>query len=227
MIIMMKTENSASIEKTDIYVANICKKLLEAIDRNDRQYSYASAKRVLLYIGAGTSIAASLLSPRFGTTMAKEILREMNKENTNWKLFNTSYLKQTLRRLEKQNVIEVKVINGQEAFCITRQGKSKLLNFTLDDLKISKPKKWDGKWRVILYDIEVGRKHEQEAMRRMVKKLGFYQVQKSVYIIPYPCFDEIEYLRSYFGIRAEIKYWLVEQIEDDSAYRTYFGLDVA
>jgi len=224
---MMKTENSASIEKTDIYVANICKKLLEAIDRNDRQYSYASAKRVLLYIGAGTSIAASLLSPRFGTTMAKEILREMNKENTNWKLFNTSYLKQTLRRLEKQNVIEVKVINGQEAFCITRQGKSKLLNFTLDDLKISKPKKWDGKWRVILYDIEVGRKHEQEAMRRMVKKLGFYQVQKSVYIIPYPCFDEIEYLRSYFGIRAEIKYWLVEQIEDDSAYRTYFGLDVA
>jgi len=221
---MIDAKDYASIEKTDIYVANICKKLLETIDRNDRQYAYASAKRVLLYLGAGASIAASLLSPRFGTTMAKEILREMNKNNTNWKSFNTSYLKQTLRRLEKQNVIETKIIDDNKVFCITRQGKTKLLNFALDDLKISQPKKWDGKWRVILYDIAVGRKHEQEAMRRMLKKLGFYQVQKSVYIIPYPCFDEIEYLRLYFDIRAEIKYCLVERIEDDNAYRTYFGL---
>lgn len=222
---MVQTKDTVSIDKTDTYIANISKKLLEALNRNERQYAYASVKRVLLYVGAGASIAVSFASPRFGTLAARGFLKEMNKGNSNWKSFNTSYLKQTLRRLEKQDLIERKMINGDEIFCITRNGKTKLLNFALDDLNISQPKKWDGKWRVILYDIQVGRKHEQEAMRRMLKKLGFYQVQKSVYVIPYSCFDEIEYLRSYFDIRAEIKYWLVERIEDDSIYRTYFGLE--
>jgi DNA-binding PadR family transcriptional regulator len=222
---MFSKTNTGLQEEADVYITNISKRLLETIDRNDRQCAYASAKRVLLFMGTGATIAASLLSPRFGTVAAREILKEMNKRNSQWKSFNTSYLKQTLRRLEKQSVIERKTVDGNEAFCITREGKTKLLNFALENLKISKMKKWDGKWRVILYDIEVGRKHEQEAIRRILKKLGFYQVQKSVYIIPYRCFDEIEYLRLYFDIRAEIKYWLVEQIEDDSVYRTYFGLD--
>ena len=224
----MGDENSVFLKKEeDNSFGKICSKLLVSIDASDRKRTYASAKRVLLFIGAGTSIAASLLSPRFGTTMAKEILREMNKKEYDWKSFNTSYLKQTLRRLEKQKVIEIKIIDGKEVFCITKQGKTKILNFALDELKIAKPKQWDGKWRVILYDIVVGKKHEQEALRRIVKKLGFYQVQKSIYIFPYPCFDEVEYLRSYFGVTAEIKYWIVQKIEDDGVFKTYFGLDSA
>jgi hypothetical protein len=54
--------------------------------------------------------------------------------------------------------------------------------------------------------------------------MGFYQMQESVYLFPHPCYDEVEFLRSFYGVGAMVKYLLVTKLEDDALYRQYFGV---
>ncbi len=51
--------------------------------------------------------------------------------------------------------------------------------------------KWDKKWRVVIFDIPEELSRERVKFRRKLKSLGFYMLQKSVFIFPYPCEEEI------------------------------------
>jgi len=57
-----------------------------------------------------------------------------------------------------------------------------------------------------------------------LRQLGLYQLQKSVFVSPYPCFDEIEFLRELYGERLSVQYLLVEKLEDDDWLRDRFQL---
>lgn len=115
-------------------------------------------------------------------------------------------------------------INGAEVIKLTRSGKRKILQYSLQTLSIPKPKNWDGLWRVVLYDIPKDKHHTRDLLRQTIRRLGFYPLQESVYLFPYPCFDEIDYLRQYYFLDIKVQYLLVKQIENDMAYRTYFNL---
>ena len=53
-------------------------------------------------------------------------------------------------------------------------------------LKMNKAKeKWDGKWRLIIYDIPEKRKGEREYLRRLLQLLGFGKIQASAWASPY------------------------------------------
>ncbi|TSC54312.1 MAG: phenylacetic acid degradation operon negative regulatory protein, partial [Microgenomates group bacterium LiPW_16] len=103
-------------------------------------------------------------------------------------------------------------------------GKRRILKYAISELKIKRPKKWDQKWRVVVYDISNSQKQLQVLIRETLKNLGFFPMQESVYINPFPCFDEIEFLREYYGLGSQIQYLLVEKIENDEVYKTYFKL---
>lgn len=141
-----------------------------------------------------------------------------------WRQYNVSYLKRTLKRLEQQKQIEIVVQNGKQYIQLSKNGKRKILRYSLELLTIEKPKRWDGKWRLILYDIPSTDRRLSEFIRETLKNLGCYQIQKSIYLFPYPCFDQIEFLREFHCLGNKIQYMIVEQIENDSAYKTYFGL---
>lgn len=170
----------------------------------------------------GVTIAAAFAAPKTASSLISTFWRE--NEWNDWKRFNTAYLRQTLRRLEKQKLVEIKEIGGRQRIIITQTGKRRILEYSIDELKIVKTKRWDKKWRIVIYDIPKSKKPLQELVREILKNLGFYPIQESVYIIPYPCYKEIEFLRSYYNLSPFIKYLLVEKLEDDSAYKTYFGL---
>ena len=84
--------------------------------------------------------------------------------------------------------------------------------------------KTDGKWRLIVYDVAELRKGERELFRLMLKKLKCFPLQESVYLTPFVCDDEIEYLRNIFNIDTEVKVIKVSGLENEIAYRKYFGL---
>lgn len=46
-------------------------------------------------------------------------------------------------------------------------------------------KRWDRKWRVVIFDIEETSKQVRERFRRKLKELGFGMLQESVFISPY------------------------------------------
>lgn len=56
-------------------------------------------------------------------------------------------------------------------------------------------------------------------------KLKMLRLQKSVYLYPYPCHDELEFLRQYFDVGEAVLYLTVRFVESEEVYRQYFGLN--
>lgn len=50
---------------------------------------------------------------------------------------------------------------------------------------------WDGKWRVVMFDIPQEFNRARDRLRSKLKVLGFHMVQKSVFVLPYPCQEEL------------------------------------
>ena len=83
---------------------------------------------------------------------------------------------------------------------VTDKGRKKALEIDLADLKLEKPKKWDGIWRIVMFDIPEEKRPARDVLRSKLKELEFAMIQKSVFVTPYPCRDEILYLKEIFGI---------------------------
>lgn len=89
----------------------------------------------------------------------------------------------TTYRALKTGEIKRIVKNGQAYFRLTSQGKEKLKrDFPLLSFQ---RKKWDKKWRIVVFDIaEVSRKR-RDMLRKKLEDLGFGMLQKSVWITSY------------------------------------------
>ncbi len=87
---------------------------------------------------------------------------------------------------------------------LTPEGKARAKLYTqIDSIKIKKQKKWDKKWRVLIFDVPEDVRIKREALRGKLKELGFYMLQKSVWVYPYPCKEELELLKNFFGLDEE------------------------
>ncbi|MBI2405092.1 hypothetical protein HYV22_02840, partial [Candidatus Gottesmanbacteria bacterium] len=104
--------------------------------------------------------------------------------------------KQMIKQLAKQHYIHIKEHrDGKVTVSITKQGMTRALTYRLDAMHLIHPKKWDNKWRVVIFDIPERYKRIRDIFRMRLGQLGLYQFQESVYVFPYHCFDEIEFLR--------------------------------
>ena len=55
----------------------------------------------------------------------------------------------------------------------------------------NKSTRWDKKWRIVIFDIPQELHKNRNYFRNKLKYLGFYMLQKSVFVIPYPCEEEL------------------------------------
>ncbi len=95
----------------------------------------------------------------------------------------------------------------------------------IDELKIKKTKKWDGKWRIIIFDIAQLKNLYRNIFRGKLKELGFYPLQKSVWVCPYNCKDEIDLLRVFFELNEkEVRLITADDIENDGFLRKVFNV---
>ncbi|MEX2028171.1 MAG: hypothetical protein WD988_01575 [Candidatus Curtissbacteria bacterium] len=184
-------------------------------------------KEILVMLGAGTFLAASLIMP--GLPVVTKIILDLkeesqrNKDKRVWAKYNTWRLKQVIKRLHQQKLVEIGQEEGILVIKITEAGKNKLLKYNLENIKLDNSS-WDGKWRLIIYDVKTQKKKNSEMFRRMLNRLRILKLQKSVYLTPYKCKDEIEYLRQVYDIGEETMILTVGELENEQAYRTYFGL---
>lgn len=209
------------IEIADDQLRKIAVLLEEKIAREKREQKYASTKEVLSLLAQGAILAFSLVAPNI-VRLLKDFEKKPDKNA--WKRFNFSYLRRTLNRLEKQKLIETKSKGKEQIVKITKRGKIRVLKYALKELTLEKPPHWDGNWRVVIYDIPNYLHLDRDRIRRILKELDFIEIQKSVYLTPFPCADQIEFLRSLFRLGKHIKLLIVKGLEDEKAYKEYFGI---
>ena len=70
---------------------------------------------------------------------------------------------------------------------ITERGRDRLSESDLRNITIKLQKTWDKNWRVVLYDIPEDIKSGRDALIKKLRNLGFYQLQRSVWLHPFPC----------------------------------------
>ena len=141
------------------------------------------------------------------------------------KSFDKKQIRSSINYLCSQKLIEyVPFKDGRTIVKITRKGETKLKAFAIDLIEIKKPKKWDGKWRLVMFDIPMKFTKGREALRYHLKDLGFFQFQKSAWIYPYPCEDEIIFISDFYGVGKEVEILTVDSLLRDEKLKKYFNL---
>lgn len=142
------------------------------------------------------------------------------------KNFNKSQIRNSINYLRHKKLIEyVADKNGKTIVKITKKGKTKLRAFTIDLMSIQKPKTWDRKWRLVMFDIPMRFTKGREALRYHLKELGFCQFQKSAWLFPYPCEDEIIFVADFYGVGKYVEILTVDTILRDEKYIKHFKLE--
>jgi len=173
-------------------------------------------QKILLTLLTGVALGFS-----YSPNMQYRIIKEMGRE---WKKINKEKLKRDIRDLYRSHLIEEKEnSDGSLTYVLTKKGKLKALTYHFNEMKIKKPK-WDGKWRIVIFDIPEKLKLTREYLRQKLKDLGFWELQKSVFVIPYPCEEEIDFIIEYFNIRKYVRCGILETIDNDLHLRKIFKL---
>lgn len=150
----------------------------------------------------------------------------LGKEFINWKKYKKFRLKSTLKRLRDQKMINFsEKPDGSMQFEIIEAGNKRILQYKFEEMEIKIPSKWDGLWRLVMFDIPDKKKQAREALRTKLKILGFHKIQESVFIHPYDCKNEIDFVKEFYNIRPFVKFIVAKEIDDDFKLRKVFLLD--
>ena len=184
------------------------------------KYSSLS-KNILLSLSVAGIIAVTATSPFFLINLAKVFL---HKKYLN-KGYNKSKVARALERLKRNRLIILRENDGKFTVELTEKGRRKIEEIKLDDMAIKIPQVWDGKWRIVIFDIpEKHHKRARNALREKLQRLGFYQLQKSVWALPYPCEKEIQFLCELFNVGRFVNIITGDEIYNDVILRKYFDL---
>lgn len=179
--------------------------------------AYPSAKDILGVLAKVGAVGLLFAFPGAAPAIGSLVLGDQTYDR--WRTKNI------ISRLAKSKLVDIKYeANGKVTVHITQKGKIRALSYKLDTMQLKKAKVWDKKWRVIIFDIPEKWKYARELFRMRLQQLGLTKLQDSVYVSPYRCFDEIQFLRQLYGIPFTVRYLLVDKLEDDNSLKEQFNL---
>ncbi len=118
---------------------------------------------------------------------------------------NKRNLQTAISRLRKRNLVYGERRDKKLIFALTETGEREAQKVRLK-LEMSKPKRWDGKWRIIIFDVPEKLRGKRDLLRKELNNFGFTQLQRSVWAYPYPLPKEFVELWDNAGI---LKYCVV------------------
>ncbi|OGF62097.1 hypothetical protein A2926_03385 [Candidatus Giovannonibacteria bacterium RIFCSPLOWO2_01_FULL_44_40] len=191
--------------------ANIKKRIETYVKRHPVAVSAAKVVLALAAVGGILTLATAVPGLMGGLNKARISEKRDKRERYN-RLWQNFY------RLKKERALEyVGEKDGALLYKLTEQGRTKLRGFLLETLEVSTPIKWDGYWRVVVFDIPEKQKSARRAIQRKMAELGFYPLQKSVWVHPFYCEVEIEFLKELFEVKPHVHILLVPQMPDGKA----------
>jgi len=107
---------------------------------------------------------------------------------------------------------------------LTIAGEKELRMLELRQYRSERPRKWDGKWRVLIFDIPEKQRVLRNKVRHTLRMFGFAQLQGSVWVYPYDCEDLIVLFKADAHIGKNVLYMVVDALENDTWLRHEFLL---
>ncbi len=156
-------------------------------------------KKILILLAGGIALGFAR-----NARSQKYIFKTVHRDLKN---INKKYLSRVVKEFKEERLVNyVEKKNGNVEIVLSEKGRRKVLEFDIDNIKIKKPIRWDRKWRVVFFDIPEKRRAERNVLREKLKDIGFKEIQKSVFVHPYSCFDEINFITEYFQLRRFVRF---------------------
>lgn len=131
--------------------------------------------------------------------------------------------KTVLGKLKHKGEIEFVERDGKKYVRLTERGE-RVLELSGDRLMKTRPKKWDRRYRLVMFDIPERRKRTRDALRFKMNEVGFLRVQDSAWMYPYDCEEFIALLKAELHLGKDVLYAVIEEIDNDMWIRKHFGL---
>ena len=174
-------------------------------------------QRILLLLATGLALGFCR-SPGGQFKILKTCARD-------WREINKSHLWERIREFYEDRLVDFKDNDdGTTTIVISEYGKKRILQYELESMKIKKPKVWNGGWHIVIYDIPEKNKLAREAFRKKVKELGMLEFQKSVFVSPYECENEIDFVAEFFEVGRYARYIRVKYVTNEAELKKKFGL---
>ncbi len=173
-------------------------------------------KTILATIAIAGVISIAAIAPN-----VLQILKLFNSDKKSKRNIKTS-IYNSRRRLIENGLVEY-TKNGFLA--LTPLGIKVLNKFERHEFKIEKPKKWDKKWRILIFDIQERKRLVRDQIRITLNQIGFVKLQNSVWVYPYDCEDLINLLKADFSIGKEVLYIIADTIENQKVLLNHFNLE--
>ncbi len=170
---------------------------------------------VLLTIGTTGFIAVAAIAPNTFQLLGRSGALARLKYQT----------KGVLTRLRMKGEIEFEERDGKRCVRLTERGEEMLaLEQQRMGLANAKPRKWDHRYRLVMFDVPERRKKIRERLRFEMREIGFLRIQDSAWVYPYDCEEFIALLKADLHIGKDVLYAVVEEIENDGWIRKHFDL---
>ena len=174
-------------------------------------------KKILLLLMGGLALGLSG-SPKTSFQIIKAIGKE-------WEEIDRRSLRRAIKSLYESKLISEKQNpDGTITIILSSNGKNKALAYDLENIKIKEPNKWDKKWRVVLFDIPDKLKKAREIFRIHLKNLDFFKLQESVFVHPYDCQDEIDYIVEFYNLRKFVRFIVADSVDNELHLKKHFNL---
>lgn len=181
-------------------------------------YKFGPVQKKILLVLMGGIVLGMSSSP----TQYYRALRALRKD---WKKVNQQNFKRTVRRLATQKLLtEVTLADGSFRLELTKEGKRQarlqaLFGKTIDFKKV---KRWDRKWRLVIFDIPEKERSFRDVLRQHLKNLRFYKLQQSVFVTPFPFEAAVLELIELYGAKEYVRVVTASKIDNEKKLKNHF-----
>lgn len=176
-----------------------------------------AAQKVMLLLAGGAVLALAGSPGRYA-----RILRVLSRE---WRYLERRALHRAIRRLYASKLINLHShADGSVEVVLSREGRNVALRYQLDTMAIAIPERWDRKWRIIMFDVPEPQKQLRDTLRIKLKQLGLLELQKSVFVHPFACRDEVDFIIELYDARRYVRYIEATHIDNELHLKHRFKL---
>ena len=132
---------------------------------------------------------------------------------------------QAITRLEHAGFVQTSGEYAERRVVLTDKGRTLIETVYAKEYRIPEPAFWDGKWRVVMFDIREKRRRARSQLRLLLAGAGFLRLQDSVWVYPYPCDEFVSLVRAHLRSgTGEMLSFVAEALESDKRLREHFNL---
>jgi DNA-binding transcriptional regulator PaaX len=132
----------------------------------------------------------------------------------------------TIRRAINGLIQKGYIVKKHDKYELSTTGSARLylLLQKAESAQKTRRKKWDGKWRIVIFDIPEKYRTTRDSLRTQLSQIGFVKIQNSVWVYPYQCDEIVALLKFHLTLGKNAVYIVADAIEGEAILLKHFNI---